>query len=1363
MATIDWNGLLRLPGAPDRNFEHFTYELVRRHYGRFGRLSYPSNAAGVEFILELDEDCEELGRKGQVVAWQCKWYFPNARLNATRKRDISDSYTRALARQPRPNVWYLCTPVPFTGAEDRWLRSLEMEVGIRQWHEPDYEGLTSPPYDVVASAWTGRLVLAPEWLADHVKRATTRLQAKYVPGLHVPTEIEAALRSAVGDKAARSLTADLSDQLESVRTRLTQVREPYASGTLAEGLAATPELTARLVGIIDGVGESVERLLQVAEEMASRLSKGRVSLVAELINDIESIPKDVGTEFWPAISETLSDHEEERRAREQAQRVIDVFDDAWIIRQRLLHLAEPLSFPIVAVYGHAGRGKSNLAAFAAGGFGDGAPCAAFVHGMDFGHNFSLEDIPQRAGMPTASLQGLLEALQAAGVASGKRALLVIDALNESADPAEWSDRLAELITAVERCPEVLAVVTFKTSYRSAVSPTRAVPTLRVPGFGPELEAAVDRYFEYYRIRVRGKRGTLSYFQDPLLLRIFCETRNPDPQEEVEVDLQRLSRFELFAEYLEERERRISAKRGEDPRAHGIINGLTAIASQMWDSNSRWVSAMQAKTACGDEPRVWTGSLLRELLAESLLLDRDVDASSGEVVFFPYDAMAGYVIGLELLRRAGGVSGRVIEDPEVVRKLVSTDEDRHPLGEDILAAVAFLTAKHGTHLFDISTEPAFCRAGLEALSALPLGHPVPASAARALCDWWATSNDSRHRRAVLQVVSAFALEPNHPLNFVTIQSLIRPLSISDRDLSWGEYARRHAPEILDELARIEDEERRDPHATIDGAECRTLWATWLLTSVDHEVRDRATRFLYWFGRRSPEALFALATDSLEINDPWIPERSLAACYGVAMARAFDREPSSAAAIGKLATDLADRMFRPGAPHAVSHRLTRDYGRWVLYLGHLIGAFEPEAPAPPFLSASQPWGSIDDKSKYYDEVAGAMQMDFENYTVGRLVEGRSNYDMDHVGYKGILDAIRWRIWDLGYRTSVFGDIDREIAESRWRGSEREGRVDRYGKKYSWIAFHEMEGRLEGAGAFPARDWEDGHGPDADIDPSFPEPPGVLDLGLGSWLGPDVADDLTWLRADEHAIPDSVLLMPEIEGASGPWVLAWGQIWEDGQIPGRRVYALMPGGLVPRSALEAVATDLLTKDFPGRWILGEPPGNHYIYAGEIPWSPLYDPTEGGVDEEHEPARMLAAEYAWESYHCILNQAGGALVPRRSLGVEFGLRMRPQTFDLDDSEGHLASICRRPAPPWDGFLMYLRADLLVKRLEETDAELVWIAWGERELIGDRRKVRDEAVISLYQERANLHRTVRMFDRHDLRVAPVIPLPDPPRAARAS
>lgn len=80
-----------------------------------------------------------------------------------------------------------------------------------------------------------------------------------------------------------------------------------------------------------------------------------------------------------------------------------------------------------------------------------------------------------------------------------------------------------------------------------------------------------------------------------------------------------------------------------------------------------------------------------------------------------------------------------------------------------------------------------------------------------------------------------------------------------------------------------------------------------------------------------------------------------------------------------------------------------------------------------------------------------MDFANYTLGRLVPDRSNYDFQNPEYKRVRGQIVGRMLGLGYSLERFGEVDREIASAGYYSGRTDNpdRVDRYGKKYAWIA--------------------------------------------------------------------------------------------------------------------------------------------------------------------------------------------------------------------------------------------------------------------------------------------------------------------------
>ena len=58
---------------------------------------------------------------------------------------------------------------------------------------------------------------------------------------------------------------------------------------------------------------------------------------------------------------------------------------------------------------------------------------------------------------------------------------------------------------------------------------------------------------------------------------------------------------------------------------------------------------------------------------------------------------------------------------------------------------------------------------------------------------------------------------------------------------------------------------------------------------------------------------------------------------------------------------------------------------------------------------------------EDLDRAFRMDFENYTLGSLVQGRANYDYNHKEYSDIRRQVLWRVGDLGFSNEQFAEVD------------------------------------------------------------------------------------------------------------------------------------------------------------------------------------------------------------------------------------------------------------------------------------------------------------------------------------------------------
>lgn len=231
---------------------------------------------------------------------------------------------------------------------------------------------------------------------------------------------------------------------------------------------------------------------------------------------------------------------------------------------------------------------------------------------------------------------------------------------------------------------------------------------------------------------------------------------------------------------------------------------------------------------------------------------------------------------------------------------------------------------------------------------------------------------------------------------------------------------------------------------------------------------------------------------------------------------------------MAKVLYRRIFAPGAGNATHHALVRDYALGVIEIAERSGCIAlpksarrnlsapyPNAPST-FTSDGTPDPSVE------KAIGRAIQMDFDNYTIGRLIPDRANYNDKHSEYVQARSKIERRIFDLGYRAKLFEDVDAEIGNSSWNARD-EQKVDRYGKKYSWIAYHEMWGQREAEGKLPE---VGARSSDCGVDPSFPTRPPHWTPPIPDLFGDPLLATEAWVEGGFTPKWDPVLVVPEIK---------------------------------------------------------------------------------------------------------------------------------------------------------------------------------------------------------------------------------------------
>ncbi|HEU4509374.1 MAG TPA: hypothetical protein VFR78_14100, partial [Pyrinomonadaceae bacterium] len=112
---INWQKLIPYDRDQSRSFEELCYQIATTLFekeGRFTSIDDSGGGDGVEFYLTHPN--------GEQWGWQAKFYYPDGRLNNSRRTSIKESLQRACEQHEKLTRWYLCTPLNLTPDEQKW-------------------------------------------------------------------------------------------------------------------------------------------------------------------------------------------------------------------------------------------------------------------------------------------------------------------------------------------------------------------------------------------------------------------------------------------------------------------------------------------------------------------------------------------------------------------------------------------------------------------------------------------------------------------------------------------------------------------------------------------------------------------------------------------------------------------------------------------------------------------------------------------------------------------------------------------------------------------------------------------------------------------------------------------------------------------------------------------------------------------------------------------------------------------------------------------------------------------------------------------------------------------------------------------
>lgn len=1307
MPEANWNVFSKLPGAADENFEKLCRSLVRRQYGRFGRFKQLANQPGVEFHLQLTESCD-LGVPPRWIGWQCKWYeLANGQdLGAARRNKIIEGMKKTRRHVPGVTDWKLWTHHTLTKRDQEWFFALEKdrfpELKLELLTATDIEDLLVGPGTLLRETYFGELVLTPALLAEQYKLAAAPFKRQYQPEVHVVVGAEEKILRRLGGQSAWESLEKLSSAL---KTNCTDI------ASLTEQLK--PEIKTEVELLLD----RVTGLANLLDSLHAALGKGDFDAVQQMLASNPSQP----ARYDRLLSKL-------RGARSGgAPLAANLVADVHAVSSALRSLERSIGVRAFAVLAAAGEGKSELAVKVAQADGE-FPGGVLLLGKNLHAGQGFDDLVSAfkiSGKPAESFDRLVEAVDAAGQRAGKRLPIVIDGLNEAEDPRNWMDELSRADELLKDFPYVLLIVTLRNEFAQMCLPEE-FPHVEHNGFHEDTQTAIDKYFEYYKIDATDADLPIEFLQHPLTLRIFCEVANPRRQHLVGVEALPSSLASLFEAHFNKVAERVAHLSSTAHRIYQeeVHDALQKIARLLWESNTRSVEFLAARKAVGDKG-LWDASVIRALESEGVLV-RTTSEEGGQGIAFSYDLMAGHMMARHLLSRPA--LAQWLQSDEGRAHFQFRKPGSHTFAYDVFQALVGLYPRRlgGRQLWrDLSDENLVMNALLLTALSDPrhIGRETVERFARAM------QESKKFARIAFTRLRSIRAARAHPFDMDFLHCVLLAMPNTQRDLFWTEWVRERSEEVEVDFKFLST---RWESGDLDEREIRRArWVMWTLTSTSRSLRDVATKTLYKFAAKRPGEFFQLAVESIAVSDPYVPERMFAAAYGAALTTWSDiNAVEMRGALLRVAREIYQAMFAPSATHPTWHALYQQYCLGVIAIARMLDPAclsEDEAAhlLPPFSNLPSPFENIPQYDPAVIECAkrSAIRMDFGNYTMGRLIPGRSNYDDSNPEYQRVLPAIVSRMLVLGYDPEQFETVDRQMNSGPRMGNDKH-KVDRYGKKYGWIAYFEMWGVRYAQGLLAEE--RSTRPSDVDIDPTFPLEAVSLELPLPDLFSGQPTGTGDWIVRGPQPDYRDILEIAKIDGLTGPWVVLDGFLEQNAPADDRQVFTFLRGVLVDSGEVDRLCTLFSGLEYPGNGAIPEEPGYYYTYAGEMPFSSIPGMPAADEQEGDHAEYMVSADrwsnngvavdipvqkYNWESYHNVVNQGSGAALPSKRLCEALSLRYRADKWDLHDASG-VASLYREVGEygsQISGSFSYLRRDLLDSYLTQSGKALVWLIWGER------------------------------------------------------
>lgn len=984
MSEINWQNIRPWNGSRNEGFEELCVQLARGKVPDGTRLRRTGvQDAGVECYYVFDHDQSEWG-------WQSK-FFTSA-LTDSQWGQLDRSVKTALDNHPNLSRYFVCVPhnrsargtEGQTSEMEKWDKRVEkwkgwakgrcMDVEFVWWGASELKERLLKDENIESLwYWFDQRHFDQKWFQQRLDEAVDDADPRYTREAHVELPVARDL-----GRFGRSAFA-----IDEVKKTAVGVRKARAEMLTAKGSYKRVAPNIDIDGLSEQTGKIIDGLAQVQVSPAGALPFDGIAQAADeaavSCKEISLEVRNIQRLFEAQSSENRDDH---RRVQEQLRScryyLLNLSSELEHVASACRYADKFAGNDVLLVKGDAGSGKTHLLCdVAETRLAEGAPTVLVLGHWFRGAEDPWTQLLRRLHLGDRSPEQFVGALEAAAQSSNRRALVMIDALNEGNGRNIWHGELASFLKSLTNSPWVAVVLSVRSSYENVLIPeavrSKAVH-LEHQGFEGVEYDAIASYFARYGIELPSSPLLQPEFNNPLFLKTICKGLHERGETRIPLGFRGITR--VFSLYLDTVNRRLATELDYDPKDDLVKRALDEFATFLIQNETRWCSRNHAKEIVDRLllTQGFSASLYEKLVSEGVLLEDmhwATDDPEEEVVFISYERYADHVVADRLLQTHLGESDEVRQDTSKLSSILSrigasSRSRRIPKAFRRMIPCArglpFLWRRTG--FMTPGLLEALCiqvpeKTGRELIRIEPIAadHPGIGNAYVQSLVWRSLDSFSDDSHEVLKALLREGKVRDNPLRALLTVSTVRDHyfnadylherldagSLAERDSWWSvflhtDWERRGATfRLVDWATRVTPNDRIDS-SVVDLA-VTTL--AWMLASSNRFLRDKATKALGTLLADRHESTQLMLKRFYGVDDPYVAERVYAVAYGVAM-RSHD-----AAKVGELATLVYEQVFADEYPPP--HILLRDYARGAIERATYLGAslsIEEDLIRPPY---------------------------------------------------------------------------------------------------------------------------------------------------------------------------------------------------------------------------------------------------------------------------------------------------------------------------------------------------------------------------------------------------------------------------------